>query len=157
MKTFQVEHLKINYKTLEQFTQFYEYGLQELSMLDDLRANLVENDSHSPFYGIYLEGELAARLSLYLIDAKYDRYFQPAQHHYEIWKLEVLPQYRGRGLGRALVAHAQSMGLPIKTNARWRSGPFWLKMGFVPVYAPPSRDRDESPYVWLPPGDERRD
>ena len=32
-----VERLKINYKTLEEFQKFREYGLEELSMLDDLR------------------------------------------------------------------------------------------------------------------------
>jgi GNAT superfamily N-acetyltransferase len=157
MESYRVERLKINYKTLEEFTKFHEYGLPELSMLDDLQANMIENDSLSPFYGIYRDGQLAARISLYRVDAKYDRYFHPAQDHYEIWKLEVLPQYRGQGLGQALVAYAKSLGLPIKTNARRRSDPFWVKMGFVPVHYDPARDRGESPYVWLPAGAELRD
>jgi GNAT superfamily N-acetyltransferase len=147
-----VERLKINYKTLEEFKKFHEYGLPELSMLEDLQANIIENDSNSPFYGIYMDGQLAARISLYRIDAKYDRYFSPAQDYLEIFKLEVLPAYRGKGLGRALVSHAKSLSLPIKTNARNRSDQFWLKMGFQPVRYDFERDRGESPYVWLPPG-----
>jgi GNAT superfamily N-acetyltransferase len=147
-----VERLKINYKTLEEFQKFHEYVLQELSMLEDLKANIIENDSNSPFYGIYEDGNLVARISLYRIDAKYDRYFDPPQDYYELWKLEVLPQYRGKGYGSALVRHAQSFGLPVKTNARRRSDPFWIKMGFRPVKYDPVRDRGENPYVWTPPG-----
>lgn len=55
-----VEKLKINYKTLEEFKKFKEYGHQELSMLEDLEANIVENDSDSPFYGIYFGDMLVA-------------------------------------------------------------------------------------------------
>lgn len=157
MQSPKVERLKINYKTLEEFQKFHEYGLPELSMLEDLEANMVENDNNSPFYGIYQEGKLVARISLYRIDAKYDRYFEPAQDYYEIWKLEVLPQYRNQGLGTALVSYAKSLSLPVKTNARHRSDPFWLKMGFQPVRYDPERDRGESPYVWLPPGVKLRD
>jgi GNAT superfamily N-acetyltransferase len=152
LQPIKVEPLKINYKTLEEFQKFHEYGLPELSMLEDLEANIVENNSHSPFYGIYQDGQLAARISLYRIDAKYDRYFTPAQDYFEIWKLEVLPQYRGCGLGRALVSYAKNLALPIKTNARHRSDSFWVKMGFQPVRYNPERDRGESPYIWLPPG-----
>ncbi|MBA4601181.1 N-acetyltransferase [Thermoactinomyces mirandus] len=152
MKALKVERLKINYKTLEEFQQFHEVGLPELSMLEDLKMNMVENDSHSPFYGIYQDGQLAARISLYRVDAKYDRYFLPPQDYYEIWKLEVLEPFRHQGMGTALVSYAKSLGLPVKTNARHRSDPFWEKMGFVPVQYNPERDRGESPYVWLPKG-----
>jgi GNAT superfamily N-acetyltransferase len=152
MHDYKVERLRINYQTLEEFEKFREYGLAELSMLEDLKANLIENELDSPFYGIYLNGQLAARISLYRIDAKYDRYFEPATDYYELWKLEVLPQHQGLGLGTALVSYAKSLGLPVKTNARHRSGPFWLKMGFQPVRYHPERDRGESPYVWLSEG-----
>lgn len=157
MENIKVEKLKINYKTLEEFEKFSEYGLPELSMLGELKSNMVENLSSSPFYGIYRDGNLVARISLYLIDKKYDRYFQPAQNYYELFKLEVLPHYRNQGLGTALVEHAQSLGLPIKTNARRRSDAFWIKMGFKPVRYNPERDRGESPYVWLPDGVALRD
>ncbi len=32
-----VEKLKVNFKTLEEFKKFKEYGIQELSMMEDLR------------------------------------------------------------------------------------------------------------------------
>ncbi|MFD6441823.1 GNAT family N-acetyltransferase, partial [Peribacillus sp. NPDC060186] len=49
---YKVERLLVNFKTLEEFKKFKEYGIQELSMLDDLEGNIIENDSQSPFYGI---------------------------------------------------------------------------------------------------------
>lgn len=150
--TVKIERLKINYRTLEEFEKFSEYGLAELSMLEDLKTNMVENVSNSPFYGIYQDGNLVARISLYHIDAKYDRYFQPSQPFYELFKLEVLASYRNQGFGSALVEYAKNLRLPIKTNARRRTDTFWTKMGFVPVRYNPERDRGESPYVWLPPG-----
>ncbi len=148
----EVVRLNINYKTLEQFEKFREYGLEELSMLEDLKANIIEDDSDSPFYGIFDGDKLVARMSLYLIDAKYDRYFYPPQNYYELWKFEVLPEYRNQGLGTELVKFAKSLGLPIKTNARTRSDNFWLKLGFRPVKYNPIRDRGENPYIWLPTG-----
>ncbi len=44
-----IERLLINFKTLEEFKRFKEYGMQELSMLEDLQDNIIENDSTSPF------------------------------------------------------------------------------------------------------------
>jgi GNAT superfamily N-acetyltransferase len=154
---YKVERLKINFKTLEDFKQFREYGLEELSMLEDLQANIIENDSDSPFYGIYDLDVLVARMSLYRIDAKYDRYFDPAQDFYELWKLEVLPAYRNKKLGTKLVNHAKGLGLPIKTNSRLGADQFWIKMGFQPVHYKAERDRGENPYVWLPPGTKLQD
>ncbi|EGL82157.1 Uncharacterized N-acetyltransferase [Caldalkalibacillus thermarum TA2.A1] len=153
----EVKRLLINYKTLEEFQKFKEYGLEELSMLEDLQANIIEDDSNSPFYGIYYGDKLVARMSLYQINAKYDRYFDPPQDYLELWKLEVLPDYRHRGYGTALVEYAKSFGQPIKTNARQQSGEFWLKMGFKPVKYNPVRDRGESPYIWLPEGVKERE
>lgn len=147
-----IEQLKINYKTLDEFQKFSEYGLAELSMLKDLESNMVENTINSPFYGIYEGPDLVARISLYRNQAKYDRYFSPPQPYYELFKLEVLPHCRNKGLGTALVTYAKSLELPIKTNARRRSDDFWVKQGFVPVDYNPIRDRGESPYVWLPDG-----
>ncbi len=72
-----VEKLKVNFKTLEEFKEFKEYGIQELSMMEDLQTNIVEDDSESPFYGIYFGDKLVARMSLYQIQAKFDRYFYP--------------------------------------------------------------------------------
>ncbi|AZU61415.1 N-acetyltransferase [Neobacillus mesonae] len=147
-----VEKLKINFKTLEEFKKFKEYGLQELSMLEDLEANIIDNDSESPFYGIYFGDKLVARMSLYQIDAKFDRYFFPPQNYVEIWKLEVLPDYQGKGYGTQLVKFAKSMNLPIKTNPRMQSRTFWEKMEFTSVDYEMERDRGENPLVWYPEG-----
>ncbi|MDQ0161625.1 N-acetyltransferase [Bacillus alveayuensis] len=147
-----VERLLVNYKTLEEFKKFKEYGLQELSMLEDLQANIIENDSDSPFYGIYYGDKLVARMSLYRIDKKFDQYFEPKQDYLELWKLEVLPEYQRKGYGKALVDFAKSFGLPIKTNPRVKSAGFWEKMGFQPVKYDVERDRGENPLVWYPEG-----
>ncbi|MCM3759337.1 N-acetyltransferase [Alkalihalobacillus oceani] len=152
MGNHEVTRLLVNYKTLEEFKNFREFGAAELSMKDDLEANIIENDSESPFYGIYFGKKLVARMSLYKIEAKFDRYFEPPQDYLELWKLEVLEPYRKKGYGKALVDFAKSFNLPIKTNARQGSGGFWNYMGFEPVTYQPARDRGESPYVWYPAG-----
>jgi len=147
-----VEKLKVNFKTLEEFKKFKEYGIQELSMLEDLEANMIDNDGESPFYGIYFGDKLVARMSLYQIDAKFDRYFYPPQNYLELWKLEVLPGYQGKGFGKVLVEFAKSFGLPIKTNPRVQSRNFWEYMGFTNVDYDMERDRGENPLVWYPDG-----
>ena len=147
-----VKKLSINYKTLEEFKQFREYGLQELSMLEDLQANIIENDSESPFYGIYYGEKLVARMSLYKKDKKFDQYFEPKQDYLELWKLEVLQKYQNKGFGRELVDFAKSFGLPIKTNPRVKSDGFWEKMGFTSVHYNMERDLGENPLVWYPEG-----
>lgn len=50
-----VERLLNNYKTLEEFKKFKEYGIQELSMLEDLQDNIIENDSTRLFTGFISE------------------------------------------------------------------------------------------------------
>ncbi|MCF6410455.1 N-acetyltransferase [Pseudalkalibacillus salsuginis] len=149
---YKVQKLLVNYKTLEEFKKFKEYGVQELSMLEDLQENIIDNDSESPFYGVYYGDKLVARMSLYRIDGTYDRYFDPPQDYLELWKLEVLPDYHKKGFGSALVNYAKTFNLPIKTNARQRSSQFWEKMGFSSVTYNPGRDRGENPYVWYPAG-----
>ncbi|MCC3645577.1 N-acetyltransferase [Cytobacillus firmus] len=149
---YKVEKLKVNYKTLEEFKKFKEYGLQELSMLEDLEANIIENDSESPFYGIYFGDKLVARMSLYQIEARFDRYFEPAQDYLELWKLEVLPDYQNKGYGQSLVEFAKGFGLPIKTNPRVKSKTFWEKMGFESVHYDMERDLGENPLAWFPAG-----
>ncbi|MBW8348645.1 N-acetyltransferase [Bacillus sp. IITD106] len=147
-----VEKLKINYKTMEEFKKFKEYGAQELSMLEDLQANMIEDDSQSPFYGIYFGDKLVARMSLYRRDSRYDQYFNPPQDYLEIWKLEVLPGYQNKNYGRKLIEYAKSYNMPIKTNPRMNSREFFEKMGFEPVTYEMDRDRGENPLVWYPPG-----
>jgi GNAT superfamily N-acetyltransferase len=148
----EVKRLRINFKTLEEFENFREYGLQELSMKEDLEGNMVDNDEESPFYGVYYGDKLVARMSLYKVDKKFDRYFDPPQDYYELWKLEVLEPYKGKSFGSSLVNYAKSLGLPVKTNARQRSDEFWSRMGFEPLTYDTERDRGENPYVWFPQG-----
>lgn len=147
-----VKRLKINFKTLEEFKKFKEFGIQELSMIDDLQANMIEDNTFSPFYGIYFGDKLIARMSLYQTPAKYDQYFNPPQDYLELWKLEVLPGYQKMGFGKALVDYAKSYNMPIKTNPRMNSRPFFEKMGFEPVHYDMERDRGEEPLVWYPKG-----
>lgn len=145
-----VEQLKINYKTLDEFKKFREHGLEELSMFEELQANMIEDDARSPFYGIYDDGRLVARMSLYPIVAKFDHYFDPPRDYLELWKLEVLQGYKGRGYGKTLTDFAKSFGKPVKTNVRYGAHDFFLKLGFRAVKYDPNRDRGENPYVWVP-------
>lgn len=147
-----VKRLLINYKTLDDFKVFQEYGIQELSMLEDLQNNIIENNSESPFYGIYVGNTLIARMSLYKVPAKYDRYFEPQQDYLTLWKLEVLPSYRGRGYARKLVDYAKSFNLPLKANPYIDSHTFWKKMGFQKASYNVERDLGENPLIWLPDG-----
>ncbi|ASV66053.1 N-acetyltransferase [Cytobacillus sp. FSL W7-1323] len=150
--SYKVERLKVNYRTLEDFKKFKEYGLQELSMLEDLEGNIIENGSQSPFYGIYFGDLLVARMSLYKVEAKFDRYFQPSHDYLELWKLEVLKDYQSKGYGTALVNFAKSFNLPIKTNTRIKSKEFWEKMGFTSAQYDMDRDLGENPVLWFPEG-----
>ncbi len=115
-------------------------------MLEDLEANIIDNDSDSPFYGIYYGEKLVARMSLYKINAKFDRSFKSAKYYLELWKLEVLPEYQNQGFGTALVEFAKSKGLPIKTSPRVNSKKFWEKKGFSPI----DKDDENDFLVWLP-------
>lgn len=147
-----VEKLKVNFKTLEDFKGFKEYGIQELSMLEDIEANIIEHESDSPFYGIYYGDKLVARMSLYQVESKFDRYFSPPQNYLELWKVEVLPHYRNRGFGKTLVEFAKEFNLPIKVNPKFQSANFWEKMGFTSVEYEMERDLGENPLVWNPKG-----
>ncbi|RWZ60706.1 N-acetyltransferase [Halobacillus fulvus] len=152
-----VQPLLVNYKTLEEFKRFKEYGNQELAMLEDLESNIVENDSESPFFGVYYGSALVARMSLYRVQKKYDSYFIPPQDYLELWKLEVLPDYRGQGYGKDLVEFAKGFKLPIKTNPRINSHGFWEKMGFQKANYDVERDLGENPLIWMPEGVEERE
>lgn len=150
--TVSVKNLKINFKTLEAFKEFREYGAQELSMLEELESNIIEDGADSPFYGIFFADKLVARMSLYKREAKFDQYFDPPQDYLELWKLETLPKYRGKNYGKSLIDYAKSFNMPIKTNPRLNSQPFFEKMGFKPVTYEMERDLGENPLVWFPKG-----
>lgn len=49
MGNIKIENLLINFKTLEKFKRFREYGNQELTMMEDLENKIIENNSKSPF------------------------------------------------------------------------------------------------------------
>ncbi|MFX3622655.1 MAG: N-acetyltransferase [Ectobacillus sp.] len=138
-----VERLLINYKTLEEFKKFKGCGAQELSMLEDLQANIIENDSESPFYGIYFGESLVARMSLYKTKQTTGSFLQDSC--VELFKLEVLPPFQRKGFGTALVNYAKALHLPIKTTARVHSELFWEKQGFQKV-----TDNEETFYIWYP-------
>lgn len=148
MDVMPIEKLLINYKTLEDFKSFREYGNQELQMLEDLQANIVENDYDSPFYGIYYGDKLIARMSLYRTGKKFDRLFNGEMDYLDLSKLEVLPQYRKKGYGLMLINFAKSFNLPIVTVPRVNSEGFWNKMGFIPLKL--DNGSDEKLLVWYP-------
>lgn len=154
MTDVKVERLLINYKTLEDFKRFQAYGTQELSMFEDLENEIVENDSDSPFYGIYYGNNLVARMSLYQRSKKYDDYFNPPQDYVVLFKLEVLPAYRTKGYGKLLVDYAKGYQQPIKTNPSIEptSKRFWEKMDFERASYNIERDLGENPYIWMPEG-----
>ncbi|WP_102347040.1 N-acetyltransferase [Bacillus sp. Marseille-P3661] len=148
METIQVEKLLVNYKTLEDFKSFKQYGNQELQMLEDLQANIVENDYESPFYGIYYGDKLVARMSLYQTSKKFDRIFNGQRDYLDLSKLEVLPQHQAKGYGRRLIEFAKSFDLPIITRPRVNSDAFWSKMGFESLDSTGSES--EKLLVWYP-------
>lgn len=148
MEIIPIEKLSINFKTLEDFKSFREYGNQELQMFDDLQGSIVENDCNSPFYGIYYGDKLVARMSLYHTEKKFDHFFDDKRDFLHLSKLEVLPQYRERGFGKKLIDFAKSFNLPIVTSPRIKSEGFWSKMGFMPFT--PMTEVPEKLLVWYP-------
>lgn len=138
-----VERLLINYKTLEEFKNFTRYGAEELSMLEDLEANIIENNSESPFYGIYYGGSLVARMSLYKKEPNEHTVFQ--KPYIELFKLEVLPAFQKQQFGKTLVNFAKQLQFPIKTIARVQSAQFWEKLQFEKVTID-----DGDFYIWQP-------
>ncbi|MDQ0215229.1 GNAT superfamily N-acetyltransferase [Oikeobacillus pervagus] len=139
-----VENLKINFKTMEEFNIFKEFGLQELSMLEEIQMNFVEDHTDSPFYGIYYGGKLVARMCLYMREETFEQESTIPKTHLEIWKLEVLSDYQNKGFGRILVDYAKSFHLPIITKPRVKSHDFWKRMGFRTFID------DETRFLWIP-------
>ncbi|AWC29463.1 N-acetyltransferase [Bacillus cytotoxicus] len=139
-----VERLLINYKTLDEFRKFKGCGAQELSMFEELQANMIENDSESPFYGIYYGGSLIARMSLYM--RRHDEANLDITGPYiELSKLEVLPSFQKQGFGRMLVNYAKNLQFPIKTIARIQSAPFWNALSFQQITT-----AEGEFYIWHP-------
>ncbi|HZG71605.1 MAG TPA: N-acetyltransferase [Chondromyces sp.] len=139
-----VENLKMNFKTMEEFKQFREYGLQELSLLEELQYTMVEDHTSSPFYGIYFGNKLVARMCLYVRKDSFHLLSENEEEYLEIWKLEVLPNHQHKGYGRMLVDFAKGFKLPIMTKPKVKSHDFWRKMGFEIV------SEDSTRLVWDP-------
>ena len=59
-------------------------------------------------------------MSVYHVKDKYNRYFEPYVEYLEIWKLEVLPDYQGKGFGTALVKFAKEFGLPNQNKSSYK-------------------------------------
>ncbi|HEK9099281.1 N-acetyltransferase [Bacillus pfraonensis] len=139
-----VERLLINYKTLDEFKKFKGCGAQELSMFEELQANIIENGSESPFYGIYYGGSLIARMSLYM-RRHGESNLEITGTYVELSKLEVLPNFQKQGFGQMLVNYAKQLQFPIKTTARIQSAAFWDKQNFRQVST-----TDGEFYIWHP-------
>lgn len=60
-------------------------------MLEDLQDNIIENDSTSPFYGIYFGDKLVARMSLYQVNGGANPYFDQRQ---DFWNFGSLRFFR---------------------------------------------------------------
>ena len=82
-------------------------------MLEELQANIIENDSESPFYGIYYGGSLIARMSLYM-KRNGGEPFEITGPYLELYKLEVLPTFQKQGFGQMLVNHANKCNFLLK-------------------------------------------
>lgn len=153
MSTFTVTNLPINYQTLEDLGDLGQTSWGELSLVEEVQARIDENLSESPFYGVYDGRRLVAAMHLEFVPAAADHFFDPRCDHLELSRLAVLPGYRRRQLGSALVAHAQSLGLPVRTNALCGTHAFWMKLGFATCKANTS---GEPFYAWMPDDEEYR-
>ena len=101
----EVKHLQINYKTDELFADFREFGNKNLYMIEELKGQMIDASSDSPFYGIFVGNKLVARMAL-------------------LDKGEVEETY---------LNFAKENKKPIKAIARNNSKEFFLKQGFKDV------------------------
>ncbi|GAA3718357.1 N-acetyltransferase [Salinicoccus jeotgali] len=148
----EVKHLAINYKTVEEFKKFREYGAQELQMKKELEGNIMDANTDSPFFGIYVGDTLAARMCLYRKEDDHQPIFDPPHDYMVIWKLEVHEKYRGRGYGSKLIDFAKDYGMPIKAISRQNSRGFFEAHGFETLKYDIERDMAEDPLIWYPEG-----
>ncbi|MEQ7790779.1 N-acetyltransferase [Staphylococcus nepalensis] len=128
-----VKRLGINYKTDELFEDFRNFGNEDLYLVDELRGEMIDASSDSPFYGIYIGDRLGARMALYRKGEVEEVYFSDFDDYNVLWKLEVLRDFQGRGYGKALLDFAKEQGQPIKVIARNQSKDFFIKQGFKDI------------------------
>ena len=150
----EVKNLAINYKTAEDFKKFREYGAQELQMTKELEGNMIDANIDSPFYGIYVGDNLAARMCLFKQDDEKNRkpIFDPPHEYLVIWKLEVLEKYQGKGFGTQLIDYVKQFDLPVKAISRQNARPFFEKHGFETLPYDIERDMADDSLVWYPKG-----
>ncbi|WP_445488436.1 GNAT family N-acetyltransferase [Niallia sp. 03133] len=136
-----VKKLAINYKTLEEFQDFNKKSKDPLSITAELQTDLVENSLSSSFFGMYEQDRLIGRMVLE----------HPAQEGFlqedcvELRKVEILPEYQQKGLGKAFISFAKQFNKPIKTYPFNHSHSFWEKLHFAPI-----KDNPDTPYMWTP-------
>ncbi|MDW5471936.1 N-acetyltransferase [Staphylococcus equorum] len=143
-----VKRLDINYKTDELFEDFRNFGNKDLYMVDELRGEMIDASSDSPFYGIRIGDRLGARMALYRKGDVEEVYFPDFDDYNVLWKLEVLNDFQNRGYGKELLNFAKKQGLPIKVIARNQSKEFFIKQGFKDVNAVNKDGHDV--LVWTP-------
>ncbi|MGX5790214.1 N-acetyltransferase [Staphylococcus equorum] len=143
-----VKRLDINYKTDELFEDFRNFGNKDLYMVDELRGEMIDASSDSPFYGIRIGDRLGARMALYRKGDVEEVYFPDFDDYNVLWKLEVLNDFQNRGYGKELLNFAKKQGLPIKVIARNQSKAFFIKQGFKDVNAVNKDGHDV--LVWTP-------
>lgn len=147
----QVKKLAINYKTAEEFKEFREYGSQELHMIDELEANMIDSNIESPFYGIYQGDNLVARMCLYRREDNEHPIDEDTSDYLVIWKLEVLEKYQGRGFGSELIEYAKSYNKPIKAISHFQSARnFFEKHNFSAHDYDIERDLADESLMWFP-------
>ncbi|RIO58626.1 N-acetyltransferase, partial [Mammaliicoccus sciuri] len=126
-----VKRLDINYRTDELFEDFRNFGNGDLYLVDELRGEMIDASSDSPFYGVYVGDRLGARMALYRKGDVEETHLPNFDDYNVLWKLEVLRDFQNRGYGKALLDFAKDQGLPIKVIARNQSKPFFIKHGFT--------------------------
>ena len=126
-----VKRLDINYRTDELFEDFRNFGNEDLYLVDELRGEMIDASSDSPFYGVYVGDRLGARMALYRKGDVEEKYFPNFDDYNVLLKLEVLRDFQNRGYGKALLDFAKDQGLPIKVIARNQSKQFFIKHGFT--------------------------
>ncbi|MCJ1656573.1 N-acetyltransferase [Staphylococcus sp. NRL 16/872] len=144
----EVKHLEINYKTDELFEAFREFGNKDLYMVEELKGQMIDASSESPFYGIFNGENLAARMALLNKGDVEESYFPEYDDYLLLWKLEVLEKYQNRGYANELIEFAKSFKTPIKAIARQDSKQFFINFGFEDVNAKNPEGHDV--LVWSP-------
>src|SRR5699024_2649979 len=144
----EVKNLAINYKTVEDFKKFREYGAQELQMTKELEGNMIDADINSPFYGIYVGDNLAARMCLYTKEDNNQPIFDPSGEYMGLWKREVLVKYHGKGCSSEMVDYANSLTMPIYAIRRQTARQFFEKHGFETLMDDTARDIADGSLVW---------